>query len=117
MMIYLIDDDSEERQHSVNIFHQAGLNPICFSNTDSVLKAIAYQVPDYIFTDLRMPHFSGLDLVELIKKKKLCCQVFALTRYKLAGIEIIKNTFDGYLTKPLSLKQLNNLLRNPLKDE
>lgn len=118
MIIYLVDDDSNDRLLSIKTFNDCGFQPICFSNSGSALRAVEYEVPDVIFTDLRMPNFSGLDLVKHVKYNNYPCLVFALTGYELGNVDIIQNTFDGYLKKPLTQEELKKAMGkvHPLKN-
>lgn len=63
---------------------------------------------DMVLTDYRMPGMSGMDLLKNIREKNLCLPVMMMTAYgdKTIAKEALLNQCDGFIEKPLSLKEL-----------
>lgn len=79
---------------------------------DALLKKDPY---DIIFSDLIMPNFSGIDLIEHIRE----CEKFDKHKHKvilvssqasntLSNIRSAPIDYDGYITKPFDLEELYN---------
>ena len=45
------------------------------------LEEIEKKKPDILFTDIRMPGYSGLELLELLRKKELQTKVILISGY------------------------------------
>ena len=66
--IWVVDDDRSVRFVLATALRQAGWQVEAFEAADGVLQALYQgQVPDLLFTDVRMPGQSGLELLEQLK--------------------------------------------------
>lgn len=68
---------------------------------------------DLIFLDDRMPELSGLETVQIIKQlAPNICPVIVLTANALAGMKesYLNKGFDGYLSKPIDLVEVDNVI-------
>lgn len=68
---------------------------------------------DLIFLDDRMPELSGLETVKIIKQlAPNICPVIVLTANALAGMKesYLNKGFDGYLSKPIDLVEVDNVI-------
>lgn len=61
-----------ERQHDFQVL-------ACCQDGRQVLDAVRTQEPDVLVLDLRMPHFSGLDVLRTMAAEKLACRTVVLT--------------------------------------
>jgi DNA-binding NtrC family response regulator len=82
---------------------------------DNGLKAyelIKEKVFDIIFTDLRMPEFSGMELLSAIKEHRPETEVVIITGYGTieSAIEALKLGSYDYLQKPIELERLKILI-------
>src|SRR5690606_7806947 len=76
---------------------------------------------DVVFTDLRMPDVSGMELIRLIKGKSPQTQIIMMTGYAdiSTAIESIKKGAFNYLPKPVNPAEVLNIVKEALsqKDE
>lgn len=72
---------------------------------------------DVVFTDLRMPDISGLELIRLIKNKTPKTQIIMMTGYAdiTTAIESIKRGAFNYIPKPLNRDEVLNIVREALE--
>jgi DNA-binding NtrC family response regulator len=72
---------------------------------------------DVIFSDLRLPDMSGLDILERIRKRKPFMQIILMTGYASieTAVEAIKLGAYDYLTKPLSADKVRITIRRALE--
>ncbi len=78
---------------------------------------------DIIFVDHMMPVMDGVELVRRIRLKKdefsYMVPIVALTANAIKGIEemFFKNGFDDFISKPISIKRLNEVLDKWLSED
>ena len=89
-----------------------GINPFTYTDADRLLQDIeSHKIdPDICFVDVMMPEKSGYDFVNALKKKKIkkFPVVFA------TGVNpstLNKSLCDGYVLKPVSIKDIENNLK------
>jgi YesN/AraC family two-component response regulator len=95
------------------LFEECGYQ-IIGSSTDPIAakKEIKKLSPDVVFTDLRMPGLSGVELVETLKEDGALCEFVIISAYeefKSLQRFLRSNGFD-YLIKPVSDEDLQSLL-------
>ncbi len=84
-------------------------------------KIIEKNYFDVVFTDLRMPDVSGMELIRQIKGKSPHTQIIMMTGYAdiSTAIESIKKGAFNYLPKPVNPEEVLNIVKEALtkKDE
>ena len=83
------------------------------NNGVMALEEIEKKKPDILFTDIRMPGYSGLELLELLRKKELQTKVILISGY--AEFAIRNGAYD-YLLKPIDQEKLQIVLERILGD-
>jgi signal transduction histidine kinase/CheY-like chemotaxis protein/PAS domain-containing protein/HPt (histidine-containing phosphotransfer) domain-containing protein len=117
----LIVDDME-----TNLYVARGLmSPYCLSIETAIsgYKAIEKikngAVYDIIFMDHFMPRMDGIDTTKVIRDLGYKKPIVALTANALAGMAemFIENGFDGFIAKPIDIRQLNSFLNKYVRDK
>jgi len=87
-----------------------------FEMIDKIENGAVY---DIIFLDHFMPKMDGIEAVKIIRGMGYNNTVIALTANALAGqAEIfMKNGFDGFISKPIDIRQLNAALNKYIRDK
>jgi two-component system, NtrC family, response regulator HydG len=82
-------------------------------------KIIEKQYFDVVFTDLRMPDVSGMELIRLIKGKSPQTQIIMMTGYAdiSTAIESIKKGAYNYLPKPVNPAEVLNIVKEALNSK
>lgn len=75
------------------------------SDGRAALKAIEETPPDLVITDIRMPNLDGVDLLINLRSRYPQIPVLAISGYLQAG-ELEGLEFDGFLEKPVNLRDL-----------
>lgn len=88
------------------------------NNGVMALEEIEKKKPDILFTDIRMPSYNGLELLELLRKKELDTKVVLISGYaefEYAQSAIRNGAYD-YLLKPIDQDKLQTVLERILGD-
>ena len=76
-------------------------------------------VYDIIFMDHMMPEMDGMEATKKIRGMGYTHPIFALTANAVTGQQemFLANGFDGYISKPIDLRQLNDSLNKHIRDK
>jgi signal transduction histidine kinase/CheY-like chemotaxis protein len=88
------------------------------SGFEAVEKIRADSVYDIVFMDHMMPGMDGMEAVKIIRDMGYTRPIVALTANALMGQEeiFLANGFDGFLAKPIVMRELNALLNSLVRD-
>jgi len=114
MIIFVIDD--EERIIKSATRHFTKLEPNArletFMNPMDALNAIKKDgiIPDIVFCDIEMPEISGIKLAAKLKSLVPDLRIVFVTAYSEYAVDAFKVEAQGYIMKPVSLKDLRKEL-------
>jgi CheY-like chemotaxis protein/HPt (histidine-containing phosphotransfer) domain-containing protein len=82
------------------------------SGFEAIEKLEAGEEYDIIFMDHMMPYMNGVQTTEKIRKMGYTLPVIALTANAVTGTRemFLENGFDDFLSKPIDMDELNNIL-------
>ena len=108
---WMIDDDEEMSQALKMMMKLLGYELRIFDNARSgALALLSGALPGLMFIDLNMPEVSGLDLLEFIRSKPRWNQLpVIMLSAETADVTVddaLLRGADGYLFKPVSMKEL-----------
>jgi two-component system response regulator YesN len=112
---YFVDDEPLVLKEFINnpLFAACGYQVVGFAtNPFNAIKEIKKLLPDVVFTDLKMPECSGVDLVEALRDKDARCEFVIISAHP-DFIESRRFFLLGgfnYLLKPVSDHELQQLL-------
>lgn len=88
------------------------------ANGAEALDKIRYYEPDIVITDIQMPGMSGLELIRRVKKEQFDCSFVLLSGYDEFEYArtAIRYGVKEYLLKPISIKDLTELICNLKED-
>lgn len=89
------------------------LNVLHASNGLIALDLAVEHQPDLVIMDIQMPEMDGIEAFKQIRHQNLAMPIIAITAYAMMGEEkqYLELGFDAYLSKPLSIDKLVELLR------
>ena len=89
-----------------------GHQPLIASNAEDALEIIETRNPQIVFLDIRLPGMSGINLMEELAEKKSRSTVVVMTAYGNmdTAIEAMKQGAYEYLTKPIDLDQVSEII-------
>lgn len=114
--ILIIDDDVTFCLMLQALLEKNGYKVSSAFSTTEAKRKIEKQNFEIVFTDLRLPDSSGIELIKLIKNKAPKTQIIMMTGYAdiATAIESIKKGAFDYIPKPLNPEEVLNLIREAL---
>lgn len=121
-LVAIVDDELD----IVNLFRDAlskinELSIFTFTDPMAALEHIRMNKSNYavVISDLRMPDMNGMDLIHKIKKEDPLVRTLLMTAFEVNDKvfeEYVKNNIiDGFLQKPLKLKDLESEVQKQIK--
>jgi DNA-binding NtrC family response regulator len=114
--VLVVEDHETERRALTSILKSEGLTVLGAESAD---KALGYQDEkiDVVLTDLHMGDVSGIDLLNLWKKKTPDTQFILLTGHSSinSAVEAIKAGAFDYVTKPVNHDELILLVKRAIE--
>jgi DNA-binding NtrC family response regulator len=113
--VLVVEDDETERRALSTILKAEGLTVFGAENADKALGYVDENI-DVVLSDIHMGDVSGLDLLNLWKKRKLDTQFILLTGHSSvnSAVEAIKAGAFDYVTKPVNADELLLLIRRAI---
>ncbi|MBI2119228.1 MAG: sigma-54-dependent Fis family transcriptional regulator [Elusimicrobia bacterium] len=117
--ILVIDDEIEILENCKRILEHAGYRCLTTSQTDSILDLVAREKPDLVFTDLKMAHKNGIEVLREIKSVDSRIPVILFTAHAAweTAVQAIKEGAFDYLAKPISAELLLTLIEKALREQ
>jgi two-component system response regulator AtoC len=106
--IMVVDDEPEIVAFIRELLMNRGYDVMGISDSRDAAAQFDSFRPDACVFDFRMPHQSGSDLLDIIKKKDATVEVIFLTAQDEASlaVDLMKRGAMDYLLKPVELNQL-----------
>ena len=115
--LLLVDDDEELRDDMTRFFSRRGYNVSDCPDGESALAFADQRAFDVIVLDMMMPGLSGLEVLRTLREKGSEAEVVMLTGQGSieTAVEAMKLGAREYLSKPMSLKDLDVLIRKSVE--
>jgi DNA-binding NtrC family response regulator len=110
--LLLVDDNAELRSDMARYFSRQGHRVEQAAKGEQALELLERQSFDVIVLDLMMPGLSGLDVLKELETRNAEFEVVVLTGEATieTAVEAMKLGAREFLTKPISLKELDRLV-------
>src|SRR5437588_12809051 len=101
--VLVVEDSETERRALMQLLKSDGFTVFGAENADKALGYLDENI-DVVLSDLHMGDVSGIDLLQLWKKRKPDTQFILLTGHSSvnSAVEAIKGGAYAYLTMPIS---------------
>lgn len=114
-LILIVDDNENNRKLARDVLEFAGFETIVATGGVEGVALAQERVPDLVLMDIRMPDLSGTEALKLLKEdsRTAAIPVVALTSSTMRGDEqrFLGEGFDGYLAKPISVREFPDQVR------
>jgi two-component system response regulator HydG len=104
----VIEDDEDLRDVIQGFFHPRGFAIHAFTDAEHALTSLSTVAPDVILTDLKLPHMTGIEFTERVKKLGLNVPIILITATKTVEVAVkaIEAGAYDFIVKPLHFPQL-----------
>ena len=112
-LLYVEDDDNTREELEYFLKNKVKELYVAKNGQEGLEFFEKYQ-PDLIITDIQMPVMTGTKMIKLIKEKNKTIPIVIITAFNDTDylFEAIKLNVTNYLTKPLNLFALSEVLAN-----
>jgi len=110
--VLIVDDGAENRELLSLVLEEMGISIQCAENGKEGVDAYSAGEFDAILMDINMPVMDGYKAVSLLREMGAKIPVVALTANAMKGFEtkVLEAGFSHYMTKPIDIDKLSNLL-------
>jgi len=118
--VLIVDDVETNLYVAKGLMAPYGLKiDLATSGFEAVEKIKEGNIYDIIFMDHMMPKLDGIETTKLLRKIGYMRPIVALTANALAGQAemFMENGFDGFISKPIDIRQLNVSLNRLIRDK
>lgn len=120
MSSVLVVDDNEMNLRLLNdVLKAQGYTVYTASSGREALERAHETAPDLVLLDVQMPGMSGTEVMQQLKADDAWRQVpiLAVTALAMQGdeTELIESGFNGYVSKPIALKEMLKTVRGFLE--
>ena len=118
--VLVVDDMPVNLRVAQGLLSPYGLKvDIAISGHEALEKLLSNNVYDIVFMDHMMPEMDGIETTNAIRKYEINVPVIALTANALVGnMEMfLANGFNGYISKPIDIVLLDDILNKWIRNK
>lgn len=119
--ILVTDDNGMNLKVAVNYLKIFGITPVTCSSGKETIELLRKEKFDLVLLDHMMPQMDGIETLKVLKDEDLLngATVIALTANAVVGAEeqYLGAGFDGYLSKPIMIDDIEKALKKYLPPE
>ena len=117
--IFFVDDEPQVRRIVQRTIERYGYEVICFEDGMSCLDELSVGDCDLLITDVNMPGFDGLELLDKVKKIRPLLDVLIVTGYGdiPTAVRAVKSGAYDFVEKPLDRDRLIPVIQNILSSD
>ena len=114
-LVLIVDDNEKNVRLARDVLRAAGFRTVeAGSGNDAIATAIEH-LPDVILMDIRLPDIDGTEAAARLRADARTARIpiVALTSLAMKGDRewFLASGFDGYLEKPISVRELPDQVR------
>ena len=114
-LVLIVDDNDRNLRLARDVLRHAGLRTLEACTAAAALERAAEESPDVILMDIRLPDLDGAEALRRLKQdaRTAAIPVVALTSFAMKGDRewFLGAGFDGYVAKPISVREFPDQVR------
>jgi len=118
-LILIVDDNENNRKLARDVLEFAGFETVEATGGVEAVALTIEHLPALVLMDIRMPDMNGTEALKLLREDSRTAEIpiVALTSSTMRGDEqrFLAEGFDGYLGKPISVREFPDQVRGFLK--
>jgi two-component system cell cycle response regulator DivK len=110
--VLIVDDNAKNAKLARDVLRAAGLHTLEAASAEEGIALALEHRPDVILMDVRLPDVDGVEAARRLKddERTAGIPVVALTA-STNGDRLLRTCFDGYLEKPISVREFPDQVR------
>ncbi len=115
--LYIVEDDELLTLVLSQGFSKEGYDVVTDAGMKGVVERLEEKTPDLLLLDVSLPHNSGLQILQELKRKEASYPIIMLTGDDTAetAVTALKLGAYDYITKPFEMDKLKIIVRNALE--
>jgi two-component system cell cycle response regulator DivK len=117
--ILIVEDNEDSRELVVKVLKNKGFVTIEASDGEEAIEKTVKEKPELILLDISIPKLDGYQVAKKLKSLEEFCEIpiVALTAHAMKGDreKVIATGFEGYISKPINVRELPDQVRSYLK--
>lgn len=111
--VFLVEDDEIVRKGSAQALSLAGMEVRSFADAETAVETLAYERPDVVVSDVRLPRASGLDVLREVLQRDRELPVILVTGHGdvAMAVQAIREGAYDFIEKPFSSDRLASTVR------
>jgi two-component system, cell cycle response regulator DivK len=114
-LVLIVDDNEKNLRLARDVLRASGFRTIEAASGEEAIAVASEQLPDVILMDIRLPDIDGTEAATRLKDepRTAAIPIVALTSLAMKGDRerFLALGFDGYLEKPISVRELPDQVR------
>jgi two-component system cell cycle response regulator DivK len=115
-VVLIVDDNERNLRLARDVLRAAGFRTLEATAGREGVRLAAEQLPDVILMDIRLPDLDGTEAARLLRQdpRTAGIPIIALTSLAMKGDRdsLLAAGFDGYLEKPISVREFPDQVRS-----
>lgn len=115
-LVLIVDDNEKNTKLARDVLRFAGFRTVEASSGEAGVTLAGEQLPDVVLMDIRLPDMDGTEAAQRLKSDPRTARipVVALTSFAMKGDRerFLAEGFDGYLEKPISVREFPAQVRS-----
>lgn len=117
--ILVVEDNQDSRELVVKVLKNKGYLMIEAADGEEALEKAAAEKPDLVLLDISIPKIDGYEVAKRLKRDEELkdIPIVALTAHAMKGDreKVIVAGFEGYISKPINVRELPDQVRSYLR--
>ncbi|MDQ7786335.1 MAG: response regulator [Thermodesulfovibrionales bacterium] len=117
--ILVVEDNQDSRELVVKVLKNKGYQMIEAEDGEEAIQKALTERPNLILMDISIPKIDGYEVVKRLKSMEEFrdTPIVALTAHAMKGDreKFISAGFEGYISKPINVREFPELVRNYLR--
>jgi two-component system cell cycle response regulator DivK len=114
--VLVVEDNEKNMKLFRDVLSTKGFTPLEASTGQEAVNLAVQHAPELVLMDIRLPDFDGLEALKRLRadRRTASIPVVALTAQAMEGDRerFLASGFDGYLSKPVNIVELVDIVRH-----
>lgn len=117
--ILIVEDNEDSRELVVKVLRNKGFDTVEAADGEEAIDKATKEKPELILLDISIPKMDGYEVARRLKNLEEFSEIpiVALTAHAMKGDreKVIAAGFEGYISKPINVRELPDQVRSYLK--